>query len=578
MIRQNSIVVPQPATLKAWWILLRPYWTSDRKRGAIALLSALLILTFSLTYVRLALTVWMGHYQQTVIKYDAAALPSLLITFLAILGLDIGVNVAVNFINLALGINWRSWLTKRFLQRWMNGKAFYWIEQEQSVDNPDQRITEDIDQFVTASLTLSLGLFGTVTQLVVFTKVLWIKSGALTLSLFGSVIQVPHYMVWLAIVYALTTSLIVQFAGRRLQPLTFQKQRAEANFRFTMTGVREHVEQIALLGGGPTEIERVGQAFEEVRSNFWRILMFNLRFEPVTLAIGFVSALFASFALLPRYLNHQITFGDMTQLSATFGFVASSLQWFIQNFVALQRYRVVVSRLAGLDAAINLSSLPRGPHYDLSLSGHISATDLHLQTPQGRTLVSGLTLTLNPGERWMVSGPSGVGKSTLLRALAGIWHYGTGRVTLPTHAKLFFLPQKNYIPPGTLKAALCYPAKPHAFDDQTCQRALADCQLGQYSDALDEVARWGNSLSPGEQQRLGFARVLLQQPDYLLLDESTSALDEENETKMYELITQRLPETAIVSVSHHVSLERFHTHALRIENGQARQTSKIAVA
>ncbi|WP_144156304.1 ABC transporter ATP-binding protein/permease [Paraburkholderia sp. BCC1885] len=578
MIKQNPTVVPQPATLKAWWALLRPYWTSDRKRGAMALFATLLILTFSLTYVRLALTVWMGHYQQTVIKYDAAAVPSLLLGFLAILGLDIGVNVAVNFVNLALGINWRSWLTKRFLQRWMGGKAFYWIEQEQLVDNPDQRITEDIDQFVTASLTLSLGLFGTATQLVVFTKVLWIKSGPLAFSLFGSVIQVPHYMVWLAIVYALITSFIVQFAGRRLQPLTFQKQQAEANFRFTMTGVREHVEQIALLGGGPMEIERAGQAFDKVRSNFWRILMFNLRFEPVTLGIAFVSGSFASFALLPRYLNHQISFGDMTQLAATFGLVAASLQWFIHNFVALQQYRVVVSRLAGLDGAINLGGHPRGPHYDRSVSDAISVSDLDLQTPQGRTLVSGLTLTLRPGERWMVSGPSGAGKSTLLRALAGIWHYGAGQVTLPANAKLFFLPQKNYIPPGTFRAALCYPAQPHAFDDETCRRALIDCQLGQYSDVLDEVARWGNNLSPGEQQRLGFARALLQQPDYLLLDESTSALDEDNESKMYQLITQRLPEAAIISVSHHSSLERFHTHALRIENGQAQQTNPIVVA
>ncbi|WP_213769111.1 ABC transporter ATP-binding protein/permease [Caballeronia sp. dw_19] len=577
MIKQNPTVVPQPATLKAWWALLRPYWTSDRKRGAIALFSALLILTFSLTYVRLALTVWMGHYQQTVIRYDATAIPSLLLGFLAILGLDIGVNVAVNFINLALGINWRSWLTKRFLRRWMDGKAFYWIEQEQLVDNPDQRITEDIDQFVTASLTLSLGLFGTATQLVVFTKVLWIKSGPLAFSLFGSVIQVPHYMVWLAIVYALITSFIVQFAGRRLQPLTFQKQQAEANFRFTMTGVREHVEQIALLGGGTMEIERAGQAFDRVRANFWRILMFNLRFEPVTLGIAFVSASFAGFALLPRYLSHQISFGDMTQLSATFGVVAASLQWFIHNFVALQQYRVVVSRLAGLDAAINLGSRPRGPHYDRSVSDSISVSDLDLETPQGRMLVSGLTLTLRPGERWMVSGPSGAGKSTLLRALAGIWHYGAGQVTLPANAKLFFLPQKNYIPPGTFRAALCYPAEPYAFDDETCRRALTDCQLGQYGDVLDEVARWGNNLSPGEQQRLGFARALLQRPDYLLLDESTSALDEDNESKMYQLITQRLPEAAIISVSHHSSLKRFHTHALRIENGQARQTSRVAV-
>jgi putative ATP-binding cassette transporter len=568
MLKQNPIAVPQPATLRAWWALLRPYWTSDKKWGATALFVILLILTFSQTGVQYALTVWMGHYQEALVKYDAALIPSLLLAFLGILVLFVAASVAVNFINLALGINWRTWLTRRFLQRWMNGKAFYWIEQEQSVDNPDQRITEDIDLFVTASLTLSLGLFGTVTQLIVFTKVLWTKSGALTFSLFGAVIQIPHYMVWVAIAYAFATSLIVQFAGRRLQPLTFQKQRAEANFRFMMTGVREHVEQIALLGGGPTEVVRAGQAFEGVRSNFWRILRFNLCFEPVTVAITFVSAMFAFFALLPRYLSHQITFGDMTQLSATFSLVASSLQWFITNFVAVQQYRVVVSRLAGLDAAIRLSALPRGPDYDRSLADFVSVTDLDLETPQGRTLISGLTLNLHPGERWIVSGPSGAGKSTLLRALAGIWHYGAGQVTLPAHAKLFFLPQKNYIAPGTLKAALCYPAEPHAFDDETCRRALADCQLGQYSDVLDEVARWGHSLSPGEQQRLGFARVLLQQPDYLLLDESTSALDEENESKLYQLITQRL----------HSSLERFHSHALRIENGRTQQTSPIVVA
>jgi putative ATP-binding cassette transporter len=576
--KNTTPVVPQPATLKAWWALLCPFWTSDKKWLPIGLFVALLSLTFSLTYVELALTVWMGHYQEALVKYDAAALLLLLPAFVGIAALVVSVSVALSFLNSSLGINWRSWLTKSFLQRWMSGKAFYWIEQEQLVDNPDQRITEDIDQFVTVSLTLLLGLFGKVTSLVVFLKVLWIKSGALDFALFGSAVRIPHYMVWVAILYAAVTSLIVQFAGSRLQPLTFRKQQAEANFRFMMTGVREHAEQIALLGGGATEVERMKRGFEGIRQNFQRIIMFNLRFEPVTLGIGILSGLFASFALLPRYLDHGISFGDMTQLTATFAIVANSLQWFINNFVALQQYRVVVSRLAGLDAAINLSTLPRGPRYTRSSSPSIRVTALDLETPQGSTLMSGLTLSFQPGERWLVSGPSGAGKSTLLRALAGIWHYGTGDVTLPVDAKLLFLPQKSYIPPGSLKATMCYPGQPDAFDDDTCRRALMDCQLAKYCDDLEHAAPWGQRLSPGEQQRLGFARVLLQQPDYLLLDESTSALDEDNEVRMYQLIMQRLPGTAIVSVSHHRALDRFHTHALHVDSGQAWQAMHADVA
>jgi putative ATP-binding cassette transporter len=573
MIKEKGTpIVPQPASLKAWWALLRPFWTAEKKWLALGMVAALLTITFSQSYVRLALTRWMGHYRQAVSQYDAGALPSLFLLYGAIFALEIGVSLALSFLNASLGIVWRTWLTKRFLQRWMRGKAFYWIEQERLVDNPDQRITEDIDLFVTVSLTLFLGLFGTITSLVVFTPVLWTKSGPMTLSLGSVSVQIEHYMVWLAILYALVTSVIVQFAGRRLQPLTFRKQQAEANFRFMMTGIREHAEQIAMLGGGATEVERLHGGFEAVRHNFWQLVFFNMRFQPITLAMALTSAVFASFALLPRYLAHQISFGDMTQLEATFSIVASSLQWFIQNFTVVQQYRVVVARLGGLDTAIDLGTRPRGPEYARLAISSIRVNGLDLDTPQGHRLLSGLTFSVHPGERWLIKGPSGAGKSTLLRALAGIWHHGAGDVSLPADAKTLFLPQKNYLPPGSLKAALCYPSAPDAFDDEWCRRALTDCQLAHLVDHLEETAHWGHRLSPGEQQRIGFARIVLQRPNYVLLDESTSALDEDNETYLYRVLVERFPHMAIVSVSHHRGLDAFHDHTLQVAPANIRRT------
>jgi putative ATP-binding cassette transporter len=254
------------------------------------------------------------------------------------------------------------------------------------------------------------------------------------------------------------------------------------------------------------------------------------------------------------------------------------MQWFIQNFTVLQQYRVVVSRLAGLDAAIHAGTQPHGPRYTRAAADAIALKALDLDTPQGQPLMRGLSLSINAGERWLIRGPSGAGKSTLLRALAGMWHHGHGDVLLPAHAHMLFLPQKNYLPPSSLKAALCYPSRADAFDDDACRRALTDCHLRHIADDLNTVAAWGSRLSPGEQQRFGFARVLLQQPHYVLLDESTSALDEENEMRMYHLLLERLPDTTVISVSHHRALDALHTHTLHVERGQAWPAVHAAVA
>ena len=561
--------LPQRASFKGWWTLLTPFWRSEKRLLASCLLVLLLAITFSQSYVRLALTHWMGSYRQAISQYQSGALPSLLILYSEIFAVEIGVSLAISFLNASLGITWRTWLTGRFLQRWMLGKGFYWIEQERLVDNPDQRITEDIDLFVSLSLMLVLGLFGTMTSLFVFIPSLWRTSGSIVVHLGSHSMQVGHYMVWLAFLYAGVTSFVVRYAGARLQPLTFRKQQLEANFRFTMTGIRENAEQIALLEGGPSEVSRLQRRFEDVRRNFWQLMYFNLRFQPVTLAVALSAAVFASFALLPRYFAHQISFGEMTQQESAFAIVVSALQWFVQNFAGLQQYAVVVARLRGLDNAIRLGMTSKGPEYIRVRDAFINVTALALQTPRGRLLLSDASFCIRPGERWIIKGASGAGKSTLLRALAGIWHHGSGKVSVPIDGKVLFLPQKSYLPSGSLKAAICYPGEVDAFGNAQCRSALKACHLASYAHSLDEVADWGQRLSPGEQQRLGFARVLLQAPNYVLMDESTSALDAENEAHLYRLLLRRLPFAAIVSVSHHRALDQYHDHTLALENGQA---------
>jgi putative ATP-binding cassette transporter len=275
-------------------------------------------------------------------------------------------------------------------------------------------------------------------------------------------------------------------------------------------------------------------------------------------------------AALPRYFAHAVTMGGMNQLSGAFASVNSSLSWFVFNYTSLQGFRVVVARLSGLDRAADPPprtepSITRTTTKDRALT----VTGLALRTPAGRRLAERLSFSVGPGERWLLRGESGVGKSTLMRALAGIWPYGAGSIAVPEGATLLFLAQKNYMPPGTLKAALCYPSEESAFDEATCRQALIDCRLGGYMERLSEVARWGQRLSPGEQQRLAFARAMLHRPDYLFLDESTSALDTATERHLYEMLVERLPDTAILSISHRNTLDAIHSHKMDIVAAEA---------
>ncbi|HTD03879.1 ABC transporter ATP-binding protein/permease [Undibacterium sp.] len=563
-------------TLKAAWRLIEPFWIHGPKWKAYGLLALVIAGTVMGTMTNARMIQWAGKSMDALTHYEAASYWQLYVQWAWLLLALLVFHVVSTFANRALHIEWRTWLTDRFLQRWLARETFYRIEREQTVDNPDQRITEDIDQLITHSFNLSVGLFSTVLRLGTFASLLWVASGPLAFTLLGTRWTVPGYMVWIAVIYAAVMTGLTHLVGHRLMRVNFNKQRVEADFRFTMVGVREHAEQIALYHGAQTEIRRMQAGFMAVRRNFWQVLRVSLPYEAFQMGMGLILSLVPAVLVAPRYFSREITYGGMTQVTLAFVSVYSSLSWFVSYYETLQLFRVVVKRLYGLERACEVVTPVRdGVDYAATPQGNLIVTDLVLRTPHGAALNRPVDLVVAPGQRWLVKGESGVGKSTLMRGLAGIWPYGKGQIRMPAEAGILFLSQKNYLPPGTLKAALCYPAEESAYSDEACQHALVDACLPVYVARLHETDRWSQRMSPGEQQRLAIGRALLQRPDFLFLDESTSALDPATERVVYQTLLRVLPACAIVHVSHRPSLDEFHDRVLQVQPAESGERMQL---
>ncbi|WP_020202996.1 ABC transporter ATP-binding protein/permease [Cupriavidus sp. WS] len=572
--RAAAPIVPPGGTLRAAWRLASPVLGTPLRWKAVALLALAIGLTLVTNHVMVAFNAWHGVFMDAVQRYDVAGMGPIARQLAAIMA-AIAVLASLDILlRSTLEIGGRRWMTEHMIDKWLARGAFYRIERDQLIDNPDQRITQDVAQFVSLGYTLTIGFIAALVSLASFSEILWRKSGPIDFVLFGHAVVVPGYLFWAAVLYALGTSCLVHLVGKPMMRLNFAKERAEADFRFMMTGVREHAEQIALYRGSRTESQRLRRGFDAVWRNAWQIVRFDVRFTPLNVVLLHISVFVPTFIVLPRYLSHAITLGDMSMMGSAFTTLVITLSWFIANYQSLQNFRVIVSRLDGLERATGAADdAPRRPAiaHAATAGQRLGAAGLTLATPGGRILARDLSFELAPGERWLVRGPSGAGKSTLMRALAGIWPYGGGTVTMPGGARILFLSQKNYLPAGTLKAALCYPSAEDAFPNAVCRQVLVDCQLGQYCGQLEESAPWGHRLSPGEQQRLAIARALLQRPDYLLMDESTSALDPDTERHLYNLLVQRLPDTALFSISHHATLGAFHTHVLHVQDSLSAQ-------
>ncbi|WP_289329196.1 ABC transporter ATP-binding protein/permease [Pseudomonas sp. 'CRE Jenny 4'] len=548
------------------WAMITPYWRSEEKGRAWLLLAAVI----GLSLFSVAISVWINHWYKdfynALEKKDTAAFWQLIGYFGGIAAVAILGAVYRLYLTQMLTIRWRAWLTEKHISRWLAHKNYYQMEQGGYTDNPDQRISEDLNNFTSGTLSLGLGLLRNVVSLVSFSIILWGVSGSI--EVFG--VTIPGYMFWCALLYAAVGSWLTHLIGRRLIGLSNQQQRFEADLRFSMVRVRENAESIALYNGEPNERQRLSTRFGKVWQNFWDIMKVSKRLTFFTAGYSQIAIIFPFIVAAPRYFTGKIELGELMQINSAFGNVQENFSWFINAYSELATWRATSDRLLSFQQAMS-DNEQRTPAIDVRPEGErLVIKDLGMDLADGRHLLTDADMTVEPGERVMLSGRSGSGKSTLLRAMGHLWPAGHGSIRLPA-TRYLFLPQKPYLPIGTLKAVLSYPQDDSVYPAERYAQVLETCRLPHLVNRLDEANHWQRMLSPGEQQRLAFARALLFAPRWLYMDEATSAMDEEDEATLYQALIDELPGLSIVSVGHRSSLKRFHGRHVRIDGGRLQE-------
>jgi len=558
-------------TWSAFWALCKPYWTGEGRWAAIGLLGVVIGLNLGLVYFDVLFNAWYKTFYDALQNKDWDGFIKAFYYFGLLAIGYIVVAVYMVYLRQLLQIRWRTWMTERYLQRWLESRAFYLLPLSgEGTDNPDQRIAEDLRRFVDLTLQLGLGLLRSIVTLFSFAAILWALSGSLEIPLFGTSIEIPGYMMWAALLYAIAGTWVIDRVGRPLVGLNFQQERYEADFRFGLVRVREYAEQIALSQGEKAERESSGARFGKVIGNFRALMLREKRLTWWRAGYGQVAVIFPFIVAGPRYFAGATQLGDLMQTVSAFGQVQTALSYIIESYTAIAEWRAVCERLIGFQRAVEKAeAMAAASAVDriAEARADIAIEALDVTLPDGGALYRTDALTLSAGEHTLLRGPSGSGKSTFFRMLSGIWPFGRGRIRLPAAAPMF-LPQRPYLPLGTLDAALCYPDEPTTFDAAAKRAALEAADLPQLVERLDEERAWAQTLSPGEQQRLAFARLFLRKPAWAFLDEATAALDAGTEARLYTRLLERLPDMAVLSIGHRPTLEAFHDRRLVIGAGR----------
>jgi putative ATP-binding cassette transporter len=420
-----------------------------------------------------------------------------------------------------------------------------------------------------------------VVTLVAFVAILWGLSGTLTVQLAWFSIALPGYMVWAALLYAIAGTWLTDWIGRPLVGLNFHRQRCEADFRFGLVRFRENTEGVALYRGEADELRGFRERFEAVVMNWWDIMRRQKRLTYFTAGYGQGAWIFPSIVAAPRYFRSELSLGGLMQTIGAFSQVQDSLSFFVQSYKQIAEWCSVVERLSGFERALERVRIQAANGGGVQRADgdarHLTLEGVDLCLPDAQPLIADVNLSLLRGETVLLGGASGSGKSTLLRAIAGIWPFGRGEIRGSRDARMLFLPQKPYLPIGTLREVVSYPMPAAGVDDATLREALAAVGLSRLAGRLDEVGHWALQLSPGEQQRIAFARALVQKPEWLFLDEATSAVDEASEVRLYGLLRERLAGTTVFSIGHRATLRPFHARRLVVQRNGSGVCSIVEV-
>jgi putative ATP-binding cassette transporter len=555
------------------WSLIGPYWASEEKWSALVLLVVIMGMNLGMVYVQVLLNEWIKDFYNALQAQNKAMFFMELGRFAKLAAAYIAQAVYMLYLNQMLQIRWRRWLTEKYLSTWLGHQAYYrmqFLTQKETADNPDQRISEDINSFLDLTMTLSIELLSSAATLVSFVAILWGLSGTLTIHLGSAgVLRIPGYMVWAAIGYSAIGTLLTLRVGNPLVQLNFNQQRFEADFRFSMARLRENSESVALYRGEQEERADFVSCFRAVVGNYWKIMKRRKKVNWLTSSYNQLAVIFPVLMAAPRFFAGQMHLGGLMQTAAAFSSVHGALSYLVNSYVTIANWNAVLNRLTGFTGAMErvatLKERQELKRLD-SPDGSFCVKSLSVLLPDGKVLLEDLSLCLEPGASLLVMGQSGSGKSTLIRSLAGIWPFASGAIVLPETAKIMFLPQKPYLPLGTLRHALYYPYSPRRADERLPE-VLELCHLTHLLTTLDQSDNWSQSLSLGEQQRIAFARILLQRPDYMFLDEATASLDEHLEGMLYQLIRSRLPHATVISTGHRSTLLAWHQSRLRLIGG-----------
>lgn len=549
------------------WYLTKSYWQSEEKKKAFWLLTCIIALTFGVVFMLVQLNTWNNSFYSALQNYDAEKISSELIHFSWLAAIYIILAVYSYYLQQTLILHWRRWLTTRFIDIWLQNKTYYNLQMfGKDTDNPDQRISEDVRQFVEMTLGFAIGILKSLCTFISFVFILYQLSGPLSFSFMGKTWTIHGYMLWASLLYSILGTYITHVVGRKLVKLNFIQQRYEADFRFSMIRLRESAESVAFYRGEAQEGRVFKNRFKLLLDNFWQLV--NKQKQLVFLNSGYsqIAIIFPFVVAMNRYLAKEVSLGGLMQVASAFGRVQDSLSYFVDMYSSIAQWQAVVMRLTYFGRHMHeVSQQAEQFHVErFATSEAVSVEQMQVNLPDDTVLLQDINFNLQPGRNVLIKGVSGSGKSTLLRALAGIWPFVTGKINLPKTEELMFIPQKPYIPLGSLREALLYPGKKPLSDEELLY-LLDLCQIGYLRDKLDLVADWSHVLSVGEQQRLAFVRAHIQEPKWLFLDEATSALDEDTEAAMYALLAERLKQTTLVSIGHRSTLNKYHELMLVID-------------